>query len=174
MRVITVNNANKVQICIPRNETARPRSQFPPNVFGITPTLTESELFQPILRKYYPLQPRKTRPQLSVYSSVCALVDWSLNVVGGGGGCGGGFCLYIHTVYDSRVAVYSVRMIPVLLLFPSLASECAPPPRTGRGGGAHLPAGEGLGESQFRPLEKKLSILPTLCPICFEEQRRYS
>ncbi len=44
---------------------------------------------------------------------------------------------------------------------PSLASDCAPPPRTG-GGGAHSPAGEGLGESQFRRLEKKLSILPTL------------
>jgi hypothetical protein len=46
---------------------------------------------------------------------------------------------------------------------PPLARECAPPPRT-RGGGAHSPAGEGLGESQFRRLEKKLSTLPTL--IC--------
>jgi hypothetical protein len=44
---------------------------------------------------------------------------------------------------------------------PSLASECAPPPRTG-GRGAHSPAGEGLGESQFRQLEKKLSTLPAL------------
>ncbi len=41
---------------------------------------------------------------------------------------------------------------------PSLASECAPPPR----GGAHSPEGEGFGESQFRRLEKKLSTLPTL------------
>ncbi len=31
---------------------------------------------------------------------------------------------------------------------PSLASECAPPPGT-KGEGAHSPAGEGLGESQF-------------------------
>ncbi len=31
----------------------------------------------------------------------------------------------------------------------SPAAECAPPPRTG-GGGAHSPAGEGLGESQLR------------------------
>jgi hypothetical protein len=47
---------------------------------------------------------------------------------------------------------------------PSLASECAPTPRT-EGEGAHSPAGEaeGLGESQFRRLEKKLSTLPTLC-----------
>jgi hypothetical protein len=44
---------------------------------------------------------------------------------------------------------------------PSLSSECAPPP--GTKGGDHLPAGEGLGESQFRRLEKKLSTLPTLC-----------
>jgi hypothetical protein len=45
---------------------------------------------------------------------------------------------------------------------PSLASECAPLPRSG-GRGAHSPAGEGLGEFQFRRLEKKLSTLPTLC-----------
>jgi hypothetical protein len=43
---------------------------------------------------------------------------------------------------------------------PSLASECAPPHRTG--GAAHSPGGDGLGESQFRRLEKKLSTLPTL------------
>ncbi len=30
------------------------------------------------------------------------------------------------------------------------------------GGRAHSPTGEGLGESQFRRLEKKLSTLPTL------------
>ncbi len=48
---------------------------------------------------------------------------------------------------------------------PSLASECDPPPRTGGGGGwgAHTPAGEALGQSQFRRLEKKLSTLPNLC-----------
>jgi hypothetical protein len=40
---------------------------------------------------------------------------------------------------------------------PSHASQCAPPPRLG---GAHSPAGEGLGESQFRRHEKKLSTLP--------------
>jgi hypothetical protein len=43
---------------------------------------------------------------------------------------------------------------------PSLASECAPPPRTK--GGAHSRAGERLGESQFQRLAKKLSTLPTL------------
>ncbi len=44
---------------------------------------------------------------------------------------------------------------------PSLASECAPPPWT-KGWGAHSCAGEGLGQSQFQRLEKKLSTLPTL------------
>ncbi len=48
---------------------------------------------------------------------------------------------------------------------PSLASECAPPPRTKGGGGAHSPAGMGLGESQFRRLKEKLSTLPTLWPV---------
>jgi hypothetical protein len=38
---------------------------------------------------------------------------------------------------------------------PSLASEFAPPHGTKGGTGAHSPAGEGLGESQFRRLEKK-------------------
>jgi hypothetical protein len=45
---------------------------------------------------------------------------------------------------------------------PSLASECSPPPGTKGGGGAHSPAGEGLGESQLRRLEKRLSTPPTL------------
>jgi hypothetical protein len=37
----------------------------------------------------------------------------------------------------------------------------------GRGGEAHSPAGGGLGESQFRRLEKKLSTLPTLWSTLF-------
>jgi hypothetical protein len=45
---------------------------------------------------------------------------------------------------------------------PYLASEWSPTPRT-EGVGAHSLAGEGLGESQFRRLEKKLSALPNLC-----------
>ncbi len=45
---------------------------------------------------------------------------------------------------------------------PSLASECAPPPRT-KGEGGTLACGYGVGESQVRRLEEKLSTLPTLC-----------
>jgi hypothetical protein len=44
---------------------------------------------------------------------------------------------------------------------PSPASECAPPPAEPRGVG-HWRALEGLGESQFQRLEKKLNTLPTL------------
>jgi len=44
---------------------------------------------------------------------------------------------------------------------PLAASECALPPGP-KGGGAHSPAAKGVGESQFRRLEKKLSTLPTL------------
>jgi hypothetical protein len=50
---------------------------------------------------------------------------------------------------------------------PSLASECAPPP--GTKGGAHSPAGEELGESQFRRLEKSLA----LCLLCAFQMKIY-
>jgi hypothetical protein len=45
---------------------------------------------------------------------------------------------------------------------PSFASECFPPPGSKGGGGGHSPAGKGLGESQFRRLEKSLA----LCLLC--------
>jgi hypothetical protein len=44
---------------------------------------------------------------------------------------------------------------------PLAASECALPPGP-KGGRAHSPAAQGVGESQFLRLEKKLSTLPTL------------
>jgi hypothetical protein len=52
---------------------------------------------------------------------------------------------------------------------------CPPPPGT-KGGGAHSPAGEGLGESQSRRLEKHLSTLTILWSnvymhICRNKQR---
>ncbi len=42
----------------------------------------------------------------------------------------------------------------------SVTSELPP---ESKGGGTHSPAGEGVGESQFRRLEKMLSTLPTVC-----------
>jgi hypothetical protein len=43
-----------------------------------------------------------------------------------------------------------------------LLQASVPPPRTKGCSGAHLPTGKGLGESQFRRLEKKSSTLPPL------------
>ncbi len=45
---------------------------------------------------------------------------------------------------------------------PSPTSECALPPGPKGGGGGTLACGKGVGEFQFRRLEKKLSTLPTL------------
>jgi hypothetical protein len=67
----------------------------------------------------------------------------------------------VHT-YISRVPqcmpLAGIGTLPPPL---SLASATPPPPGTTRGG-AHSPAGEGLGKSQFRQLEKSLA----LCLIC--------
>ncbi len=45
---------------------------------------------------------------------------------------------------------------------PLAASEFALPPGPKGGGGAHLPAAKGVGESQFQRLEKRLA----LCLLC--------
>ncbi len=45
---------------------------------------------------------------------------------------------------------------------PLAASECALHPGSKGGGGAHSPAAKGVGESQFRRLEKRLA----LCLLC--------
>ncbi len=47
---------------------------------------------------------------------------------------------------------------------PLSRKRVCPPPQT-KGWGAHSPAAKGVGESQFRRLEKKLSTLPTLWSI---------
>jgi hypothetical protein len=70
--------------------------------------------------------------------------------------------LFIYTRWDGLSQKTISRYCPFKHKTPSLASECAPRPGTKGGGGAHLPAGEELGESQFRRLEKTLSTLPTL------------
>ncbi len=46
---------------------------------------------------------------------------------------------------------------------------CPSPQNRGVGWGAHSPAGEGLGESQFRRLEKRLA----LCLLCEQGSRSY-
>ncbi len=62
----------------------------------------------------------------------------------------------INKEYHSVCPLVGIGTLPTPL---SPASVPLPPEP---GGGAHSPAGEGLGESQFRRLEKKVSTLPTL------------
>ncbi len=62
----------------------------------------------------------------------------------------------IYKEYHSERPLVGIGTFPTPL---SPASVSLPPEP---GGGAHSPAGEGLGESQFRRLEKRLSTLPTL------------
>jgi hypothetical protein len=68
--------------------------------------------------------------------------------------------VHIHleycTVYVPSLELGPLETTPI----PSPRSECALPPEPK--GGAHSPAGEGLGESQFQRREKKLSTLFTL------------
>jgi hypothetical protein len=64
----------------------------------------------------------------------------------------------------------SVPLCPLVgigTLPPPLSPASVPLPPEPTGGGAHSPAGEGLGESHFQRLEKKLRTLPTLCLKAF-------
>ncbi len=62
-------------------------------------------------------------------------------------------------------SIVSLRFDIVAIATPNPLSRkrlCLPPELKG-GGGAHSPAGGGVGEPQFRRLEKKLCTLPILC-----------
>jgi hypothetical protein len=65
-------------------------------------------------------------------------------------------------VYIKSTTVY-IPSSELGLSQPLSRQQVCPSPKNREGGGAHSPAGEWLGESQFRRLEKKLRILPTLC-----------
>ncbi len=85
----------------------------------------------------------------------------------------------VHTAKDSphrKVRIYkeyhSVCPLVGIGTLPTPLSPASVPLPPERGGGAHSPAGEGLGESNFRRLEKKLSTLTlwparTLCILSF-------
>jgi hypothetical protein len=66
---------------------------------------------------------------------------------------------HLHRVTTGTVFVPSLELGPSQPLF---RKASVPSHRNQRGGGAHAPAGKGLGESQLRRLEKKLSTLSTL------------
>jgi hypothetical protein len=76
--------------------------------------------------------------------------------------------VYVDLLLDCVMFVY-IRSTTVYvpsselgLSQPLSRQRVCPSPQNRGEGGAHSPAGAGLGESQFRRLEKKLSILPTL------------
>ncbi len=71
----------------------------------------------------------------------------------------------VHIYLEYTVSVPSLELCPSPphTLSPSPASEYAPPPEPK--GEAHLPPCKGVGESQFGRLERKLSILSTLCSV---------
>jgi hypothetical protein len=66
-----------------------------------------------------------------------------------------------YTVYKESTTV-SVPSSELGISQPFFRQQVCPASQN-QGVGAHSPAGEGLGESQFGRLEKKLSTLPTLC-----------
>jgi hypothetical protein len=72
---------------------------------------------------------------------------------------------YIYAEYYSVCPLAEIGTLPP----PSLASECPHSPEPKGGGGGHSPAGEGLGESQFRRLEKCLA----LCLLCENRCARF-
>jgi hypothetical protein len=65
--------------------------------------------------------------------------------------------VHVYKEYHSVCPLFGIGTLPLPL---SPASVPLPPEPTK--GGTHSPASEGLGESQFRRLKKKLSTLPTL------------
>jgi hypothetical protein len=69
-----------------------------------------------------------------------------------------------HEVYITQSTTVYVPSSDLGLSHPLSRQRVCPSPRYQMGGGAHSPVGQGLGESQFRRLEKKLSTLPT--PWC--------
>ncbi len=71
------------------------------------------------------------------------------------------YCIHkVHTYKENHSVCFPFG-IGTLPCTPSLASECAPTPET-KVGEAHSLEGEGLEESRFQRLEKRLRTLPTL------------
>ncbi len=76
---------------------------------------------------------------------------------------GEGHIVRIYKEYHSVCPLVGIGTLPT-----PLSPASVPPPPQNRGGGTQSPAGGGLGESQFRQLEKKLSTLHTLWRRVFE------
>ncbi len=94
---------------------------------------------------------------MAVFLYLFQLLRWALE----GRGADRGFHkVRIYKEYHSVCHLVGIGTLP-----PHLSPASVPlPPEPG--GGGHSPAGEGLGESQFQRLGKKLSTLPTLWRFC--------
>ncbi len=77
--------------------------------------------------------------------------------------------LYLYTEYHSVCPLVGIGTPPTPL--PQASVPLHLNERLWGGGGAHTPAGEGLGEAQYRRREKKLSTMPTLCVCDYTEDR---
>jgi hypothetical protein len=95
---------------------------------------------------------------LLMFTSVICLITRKKNVGGDRGR--GMFAIPTMHIHIQSTTVY-VPSSGLRLSHPLPRQRVCPSPRNQRGG-AHLRAGEGLGESQFQRLEKKLSTLSTL------------
>ncbi len=70
----------------------------------------------------------------------------------------------MHKVQTYKEYHHSVcPLVGIGTLFSPLSPASVPPPPPQPKGESHSPAGEGVGESQFRRLENRLSTLHTLC-----------
>ncbi len=72
------------------------------------------------------------------------------------------FCLRPFQHHKVHIEYHSVCLVGIGTHPPPLPQACVPPDQ--KGDGSHAPAGEGVGESQFRRLEEKLSTLSTNSP----------
>jgi hypothetical protein len=70
--------------------------------------------------------------------------------------------VHVNKEYHSVCPLVGIGTLPVPT--PLSPASVAPPPGT-KGEGAHSPAGEGLGESRFRRLEKSLALVCLLCGV---------
>jgi hypothetical protein len=77
-----------------------------------------------------------------------------------------------HRFITVSTTVYVCPLIGIGTFPPPLSPASvpfSPEPKGGGGRGANSPSGEGLGESQFRRLEKSLA----LCLLCANSQQPY-
>jgi hypothetical protein len=72
------------------------------------------------------------------------------------------YSMYVQHKVLIDIKHHSVSPLVAIRTPPTPLLKASVPPPGPKGGGTHSPTAEGVGEFQFRRLEKKLSTLPTL------------